>query len=136
MLLRSLLPAISNRHWNQTIRPRVGFYLSSKSIRAAPESVGFLAATAYANYNVHSFNLSMQIPWFYSFLQSSEIAHCGSVGILKATEWMGLKLPLQYRASYTLLMPKLPEHCDRQEFSIFLLGAKPEHSQRVSEKIV
>jgi N-acetylglucosaminyldiphosphoundecaprenol N-acetyl-beta-D-mannosaminyltransferase len=88
-----------------------------------------------ANYNVHSFNLSMQIPWFYSFLQNSEIAHCDSVGILKATEWMGLKLPLQYRASYTLLMPKLLEHCDRQRLSIFLLGAKPEHSQAAIERL-
>jgi N-acetylglucosaminyldiphosphoundecaprenol N-acetyl-beta-D-mannosaminyltransferase len=88
-----------------------------------------------ANYNVHSFNLSMQIPWFYSFLQNSEIAHCDSVGILKATEWMGLKLPLQYRASYTLLMPKLLEHCNQQEFSIFLLGAKPEHSDTAIERL-
>jgi N-acetylglucosaminyldiphosphoundecaprenol N-acetyl-beta-D-mannosaminyltransferase len=88
-----------------------------------------------ANYNVHSFNLSMQIPWFYSFLHNSEIAHCDSVGILKATEWMGLKLPLQYRASYTLLMPKLLEHCDRQRLSIFLLGATPEHSQAAIERL-
>jgi N-acetylglucosaminyldiphosphoundecaprenol N-acetyl-beta-D-mannosaminyltransferase len=88
-----------------------------------------------ANYNVHSFNLSMQIPWFYSFLQNSEVAHCDSVGILKATEWMGLKLPLQYRASYTLLMPKLLEHCDRQRLSVFLLGAKPEHSRAAIERI-
>ena len=88
-----------------------------------------------ANYNVHSFNLSMQIPWFYSFLQNSEIAHCDSVGILKATECMGLKLPLQYRASYTLLMPKLLEHCDRQRLSIFLLGAKPEHSNAAVERV-
>ena len=86
-----------------------------------------------ANYNVHSFNLSMQIPWFYSFLQNSEIAHCDSVGILKATEWMGLKLPLQYRASYTLLMPKLLEHCNQQRLSIFLLGAKPDHSKAAIE---
>jgi N-acetylglucosaminyldiphosphoundecaprenol N-acetyl-beta-D-mannosaminyltransferase len=88
-----------------------------------------------ANYNVHSFNLSMQIPWFYSFLQNSEIAHCDSVGILKATEWMGLKLPLQYRASYTLLMPKLLEHCNRQRLSMFLLGAKPEHSQAAIDRL-
>ena len=88
-----------------------------------------------ANYNVHSFNLSMQIPWFYSFLQNSEIAHCDSVGILKATEWMGLKLPLQYRASYTLLMPKLLEHCNQQRLSIFLLGAKPDHSKAAIERL-
>jgi N-acetylglucosaminyldiphosphoundecaprenol N-acetyl-beta-D-mannosaminyltransferase len=79
-----------------------------------------------ANYNVHSFNLSMQIPWFYNFLQSAEIAHCDSVGILKAIHFMGLKLPLQYRASYSLLMPELLEHCNQHGFSVFLLGAKPE----------
>jgi len=88
-----------------------------------------------ANYNVHSFNLSMQIPWFYSFLQNSEVAHCDSVGILKATKWMGLELPLQYRASYTLLMPKLLEHCSQQELSIFLLGAKSEHSDAAIERL-
>ena len=88
-----------------------------------------------ANYNVHSFNLSMQIPWFYSFLQNSEVAHCDSVGILKATKWMGLELPLQYRASYTLLIPKLLEHCNQQELSIFLLGAKPEHSDAAIERL-
>jgi N-acetylglucosaminyldiphosphoundecaprenol N-acetyl-beta-D-mannosaminyltransferase len=88
-----------------------------------------------ANYNVHSFNLSMQIPWFYSFLQNSEIAHCDSVGILKATEWMGLKLPLQYRASYTLLMPKLLEYCNQKRLSIFLLGAKPEHSNTAIDRL-
>lgn len=81
-----------------------------------------------ANYNVHGFNLSMQISWFYDFLQSSEIAHCDSAGILKAVQWMGLKLPLQYRASYSLLMPKLLMHCHKQGFSVFLLGAKPKHS--------
>lgn len=78
-----------------------------------------------ANYNVHSFNLSMQVPWFYNFLQNAEIAHCDSVGILKAIQYMGLKLPLQYRASYSLLMPKLLTHCNEHQFSIFLLGAKP-----------
>ncbi|HEY9832430.1 MAG TPA: WecB/TagA/CpsF family glycosyltransferase [Stenomitos sp.] len=79
-----------------------------------------------ANYNVHSFNLSMLLPWFYNFLQSAEITHCDSTGILKALEFMGLKLPLEYRASYTALMPQLLEHCNKQGFSIFLLGSKPE----------
>ena len=80
-----------------------------------------------ANYNVHSFNLSMQLPWFYNFLQSAEIAHCDSVGILKAISYMGLDLPIDYRASYTLLMPKLLEHCNQHGLSIFLLGSKPKY---------
>ena len=80
-----------------------------------------------AHFNIHGFNLSMQIPWFYNFLQSSEIAHCDSAGILQAIQWMGLKLPLQYQTSYSLLMPELLAHCDRHGFSVFLLGAKPEY---------
>lgn len=82
-----------------------------------------------ANYNVHSFNLSMQLPWFYNFLQSAEIAHCDGMGILKAIGYMGLKLPVDYRASYTLLMPKVLELCNRYKLTIFLLGAKPNYLQ-------
>lgn len=80
-----------------------------------------------AHYNVHSFNLSMQLPWFYNFLQTAEIAHCDSTGILKAIRFMGHNLPIQYRVSYTVLMPKLLEHCNQQGLSVYLLGAKPEY---------
>lgn len=78
-----------------------------------------------ANYNIHSFNLSMQLPWYYHFLQTSEIVNCDSVGILKAIDYMGLKLPLDYRASYTLLMPEVLQKCNEEGFSVFLLGTKP-----------
>ncbi len=88
-----------------------------------------------ANYNVHSFNLSMLLPWFYNFLQSAEITHCDSTGILKALEFMGLKLPLDYRASYTALMPELLEHCNQNSFSIFLLGSKPEYLEAALDKL-
>jgi len=88
-----------------------------------------------ANYNVHSFNLSMQLPWFYNFLQSAEIAHCDGSGILKAISYMGLKLPIQYRVSYSVLMPKLLEDCNKHEFSIFLLGAKPENLEAAIDRV-
>jgi N-acetylglucosaminyldiphosphoundecaprenol N-acetyl-beta-D-mannosaminyltransferase len=80
-----------------------------------------------ANYNVHAFNLSMQLPWFYEFLQSSEIVHCDGSGILKALSYMGLDLPMQYRVSYTALMPELLNFCNQQGLSIFLLGSKPQY---------
>ncbi|MEX0269954.1 WecB/TagA/CpsF family glycosyltransferase [Leptolyngbyaceae cyanobacterium UHCC 1019] len=82
-----------------------------------------------ANYNVHSFNLSVQLPWFYSFLQDSDIVHCDGMGILKAARFMGEELPIEYRASYTILMPKLLEYCDHNNLSIFLLGSKPKYLQ-------
>jgi N-acetylglucosaminyldiphosphoundecaprenol N-acetyl-beta-D-mannosaminyltransferase len=79
-----------------------------------------------ANYNVHSFNLSMQLPWYYQFLENAEITHCDSIGILKAIGYMGLNLPISYRSSYSLLMPKLLESCNINEFSVFLLGSQPD----------
>lgn len=88
-----------------------------------------------AHYNVHSFNLSMQLPWFYEFMQSVEIVHCDGLGILKAIRWMGLTLPRQYRVSYTLLMPMLLQHCNQKGLSLFLLGAQPEHSQQALERL-
>ncbi len=91
-----------------------------------------------ANYNVHGFNLTMQFPWFYNFLQSADITHCDSSGILKAIRYMGLDLPIQYRVSYTRLMPALLECCNRHGLSMFLLGAKPENLEaalvRMKEK--
>jgi N-acetylglucosaminyldiphosphoundecaprenol N-acetyl-beta-D-mannosaminyltransferase len=88
-----------------------------------------------ANYNVHSFNLSVQLPWYYQFLQEAEIAHCDGLGILYALRFMGYQLSLSYRASYTLLIPQLLEHCDRHHFSVFLLGAKPHILERALERL-
>ncbi len=88
-----------------------------------------------ANYNVNSFNLSVQLPWFYDFLQSSEITHCDGLGILYALRFIGYDLPLAYRASYTLLMPLLLDLCDRHSYSVFLLGAKPKHLQMAMSRL-
>jgi N-acetylglucosaminyldiphosphoundecaprenol N-acetyl-beta-D-mannosaminyltransferase len=88
-----------------------------------------------ANYNVNSFNLSMQLPWFYEFLESAEIAHCDGAGILKALRYMGLDLPIQYRASYSLLIPELLKDCEQHGFSIFLLGAKPQHLEAALDRL-
>lgn len=88
-----------------------------------------------ANYNIHSFNLSMQLPWYYEFLQSAEIANCDSVGILKAIGYMGLDLPLDYRTSYTLLMPEILQSCNQKRLSVFLLGGKPEYLQTALDNL-
>lgn len=89
-----------------------------------------------AHYNIHGFNLSLQLPWFYEFMQSTDIRHCDSVGILNAINYMeGRNLPINYRASYTCLMPKLLEYCDHHYLSVFLLGSKPEYLQRALERL-
>jgi N-acetylglucosaminyldiphosphoundecaprenol N-acetyl-beta-D-mannosaminyltransferase len=79
------------------------------------------------SYNIHSFNLSMIHPWFYDYFQKVDIAMCDGIGILKAIQYMGLKLPLPYRVTYTVLIPEVLRHCDQQGFSVFLLGAAQDH---------
>lgn len=88
-----------------------------------------------SNYNVHSFNLSMQLPWFYDFLQDSDISHCDGLGILYALRFMGVGVSIKYRASYTLLIPKLLEHCNQHGFSVFLLGSRPQHLQVALDRL-
>ncbi|MEN9229274.1 MAG: WecB/TagA/CpsF family glycosyltransferase [Thermostichus sp. DG02_5_bins_236] len=84
-----------------------------------------------AHCNVHGFNLSMICPRFYRFLQSADIVHCDGIGILKAIGYLGrLKLPVEYRVSYTILMPLLLERCQREGLSLYLLGGNPTHLER------
>jgi N-acetylglucosaminyldiphosphoundecaprenol N-acetyl-beta-D-mannosaminyltransferase len=80
-----------------------------------------------ANYNTHAFNLSMQLPWFYSFLQQSELVHCDGAGILRGLRWLGLTTSPNYRVSYSEMMPQLLAQCDRESRRVFLLGTKPEY---------
>lgn len=88
-----------------------------------------------ANYNINAFNLSMQLPWYHEFLQSADIANCDGMGIIKAISFMGLDLPLDYRVSYTLLMPKILEYCNQNEFSVFLLGGKSKYLQTALDNL-
>ncbi|WP_414620699.1 WecB/TagA/CpsF family glycosyltransferase [Calothrix sp. CCY 0018] len=88
-----------------------------------------------AHYNIHGFNLSLQFPWYHQFLQSADITNCDGMGILKAIAFMGLDLPLDYRVSYTLLMPEILESCERNEFSVFFLGGKPENLQAAIDNL-
>jgi N-acetylglucosaminyldiphosphoundecaprenol N-acetyl-beta-D-mannosaminyltransferase len=87
-----------------------------------------------SSYNVNSFIHSMLSPWFYEFQQQTDITLCDSMGILGTIRRMGLKLPIDYRVSYTLLMPKLLEMANYHSLSIFLLGAQPKNLQAALER--
>lgn len=88
-----------------------------------------------AYYNVHAFNLSMQLPWFYEFMQTADISHCDGTGLLSAIRFMGVRLPIQYRVSYSVLLPQLLERCNQTNLSLFLLGAHPDNLQRAIDRV-
>jgi N-acetylglucosaminyldiphosphoundecaprenol N-acetyl-beta-D-mannosaminyltransferase len=88
-----------------------------------------------ANYNIHSFNMSVQFSWFYDFLQKADIAHCDGLGIIYALRFMGYQIPKDYRVSYSILMPKLLSHSNKNNFSVYLLGAKNQNVQMALDNI-
>jgi N-acetylglucosaminyldiphosphoundecaprenol N-acetyl-beta-D-mannosaminyltransferase len=88
-----------------------------------------------ANYNINAFNLSFQLPWFHQFLEESEIVHCDGFGIVKALQYLGLDIKNDYRVSYTDLMPALLEQCDRNGWTVFLLGTKAEAIDTAIDKL-
>lgn len=88
-----------------------------------------------ANYNIHSFNMSIQYSWFYEFLKSADIAHCDGLGIIYALRFMGYQIPEDYRVSYSVLMPKLLERCNENRLSVYLLGTKNRNMQMALENI-
>lgn len=88
-----------------------------------------------ANYNIHAFNLSFQLPWFHQFLEESEIVHCDGFGIIKALRYLGLAVEDEYRVSYTDLMPALLEQCNQHAWTVFLLGTKPENIEAAIERL-
>lgn len=88
-----------------------------------------------ASCNIHSFNLSMQLPWFYEFMQKADIVRCDGMGILKVVKRLGLNLSSEYRASGTRLVPALLEHSSKTKLSFFLLGSKPDSLEKALKRI-
>jgi len=114
--------------------PRIDVRLLGRRITCMtiPDVVGAISEACrlrrpvlVSSYNIHSFNLSMQLPWLYEFQQSADITINDSMGLLQAIRLLGLPLSREYRVSYTLLMPLLLETCERHGLSLFLLGGKP-----------
>lgn len=88
-----------------------------------------------AFFNVYSFNLSLQLPWFDAFMRRADIVPCDGSGILKAISFLGLRLPLEYRTPGTAFVPELIQCGSDLDLSFFLLGAQPEHLQTALQKI-
>jgi len=122
--------SLANTHYPNRSVHLLGRRLTLMTVPAIVEAIGDAIAQnrkiTIGHYNVHGFNLSMQLPWFHSFLQAADIAHCDGMGIIKALSFLGMDLPRQYRVSYSLLMPALLDECDRKRLKLFLLGSKPD----------
>ncbi len=113
---------------------RIDFMTMENAIKAIVNAATTKRKTVVAYYNVHAFNLSMLIPRFLDFYEDAELKICDGMGILKGLDFMGVCLPSKYKTPLTLLVPILFDYCDRHNFSVFLLGSKPQHLEFALKK--
>jgi N-acetylglucosaminyldiphosphoundecaprenol N-acetyl-beta-D-mannosaminyltransferase len=113
---------------------KIDFMTMEAAIKTIVQTAVAQKKIIVANYNVHAFNLSMLIPQFLKFYETAEYKICDGMGIIKGLDFMGISLSSKYKTPLTLLVPLLLEYCDRYEFSVFLLGSKPQHIESALKK--
>lgn len=84
-----------------------------------------------ANVNVYALNLAYEIPWFRSFLNNCQIIFCDGFGVAWAAQIL-YKVKL-VRLTPPDWLPKLANECVKNQYSMFLLGARPGIAKRASE---
>ncbi|MGR3274686.1 WecB/TagA/CpsF family glycosyltransferase [Acaryochloris marina NIES-2412] len=104
---------------------RITFMTTSRIVDVIDDACLRKNKIVVSNYNVHGFNLSMQLPWLYRFHQKADYVHCDGMGILKTANFLGLDLSDNYHTSYTSLMPKVLDLANQKGYSVFFLGSKP-----------
>lgn len=104
---------------------RITFMTTSSIVDVIDDACLEHKKVVISNYNIHGFNLSMQLPWLYRFHQNADYVHCDGMGILKTANLLGLNLTNDYHTSYTSLMPKVLNLANQEGYSVFFLGGKP-----------
>jgi N-acetylglucosaminyldiphosphoundecaprenol N-acetyl-beta-D-mannosaminyltransferase len=113
---------------------RITFMTSSEIVSETLLACEQKKRLVVACWNVHAFNLSFHMPWFYAFMNSADISYCDGSGILLAAKYFGHNIPASYRvAGGTDLVPDLLMHADKLSF--FLLGAKPANLSAAIERL-
>jgi N-acetylglucosaminyldiphosphoundecaprenol N-acetyl-beta-D-mannosaminyltransferase len=90
----------------------------------------YISATIDANeraiiayINIHTINLSMRLPWFREYLNLASNTYCDGYGVKLAAWLLGYHIPERYTAPDWI--PDLVKLCSKNDYTIFILGAKP-----------
>jgi N-acetylglucosaminyldiphosphoundecaprenol N-acetyl-beta-D-mannosaminyltransferase len=85
------------------------------------------------NVNVHCMNLAEHNDWLKDFLNSAEIVFCDGAGVMLGAQILGHKIP--ERITYADWCWKLSEFANKNNYSLFLLGAKPGIATEAEKKL-
>src|SRR5215216_1593321 len=86
------------------------------------------AIISYAN--VHALNLAYDLPWFRAFLNQSDIVFCDGFGVKWGARLVGARLPERFTPPDWIT--RLVEIACRDDFSVFMLGARAGVAERVA----
>ena len=99
-------------------------------------SIRSRAKTVVLHVNVHCLNLAYNQIWMRRFLNSADIVFCDGAGVILGARILGHNIP--ERITYADWMWHLAALAEKEDFSLFFLGAKPgiadKAAARLSEK--
>ncbi len=85
------------------------------------------------NANVHALNLASAEPWFRDFLNSAPVVFCDGAGVMLGARILGKRIP--ERITYADWMWQLAALAERQQWSLFFLGARPGVAERAAAEL-
>jgi N-acetylglucosaminyldiphosphoundecaprenol N-acetyl-beta-D-mannosaminyltransferase len=84
--------------------------------------------------NVHGLNLAYENYWLREFFNAAKIVFCDGAGVILGANILGYKL--QHRITYADWTWQLAAFAEREEYSMFLLGARPGIANKAAEKLI
>lgn len=112
---------------------RVGTQTSKMLIQYIVDSIGCGNRIIIEYINIHTINLALNHPWLQEFLNRASMTYCDGYGIKLGAWMLGQHIPERYTAPDWL--PELAAVCVRENYTMFILGAKPEVARKAACKL-
>ena len=109
---------------------KVGTQTSNTLIDYTISSIENKEKIIIAYVNIHTINLSLNLPWFRDYLNQSSKTYCDGYGVKLGAFLLGYHIPERYTAPDWL--PVLAQQCAKDNITMFLLGARPGVAERAA----
>lgn len=86
------------------------------------------------NVNAHCLNLAYRDDGLRDYLDRADVVFCDGFGVRVAARLLGRRIPA--RITYADWMWRLAALADREDFSLYLLGARPGVARRAADRLV